>query len=85
MGPRALFTGEVEEPCEALRPNLGASDTPSIGSSARGTPNGGTQAPLGTASAAKYPRQCPGLKRGYRLDLARLAADESEPWVHSGQ
>ena len=27
MGPRALFPGEVEEPCEALRPNLGASDT----------------------------------------------------------
>jgi len=48
MGPRALFPGEVEEPCEALRPNLGASDTPSIGSSARGAPNGGALAPLGT-------------------------------------
>ena len=58
MGPRALFPGDVEEPGEALRPDLGASDTPSIGSSARGNPNGGTQAPLGTASAAKYPRQC---------------------------
>ena len=27
MGPKALFPGEVEEPGEALRPNLGASDT----------------------------------------------------------
>jgi len=27
MGPRALLPGEVEEPCEALRPSLGASDT----------------------------------------------------------
>ena len=27
MGPMALFPGEVEEPCEALIPNLGASKT----------------------------------------------------------